>query len=97
MAVTQSGVESSAITVSSTATLLVQNQVRRKLITFTNNGAVTVFIGGDAVTSSAFLYALPAGEWVQFTSEDGDPAPQMQWYGITASSTASVSIGEVIG
>lgn len=88
--------QNNAVTVSSTATLLCDGHPNRTLVTFTNNGAVTVYLGGSAVTSSAFVYALPAGEWVQFTMEDGDAAPKMRWYGITASSTASVSVGEVL-
>lgn len=96
MAVTQSGIENSAVTVSTSVTQLALNTSRRTLITFTNNGSVTVFLGGDDVSSTAFFWPLTAGETIQFTSEGGDRSPQMKWYGCTASSTASVSVGEII-
>ena len=96
MATTQAGILSNAVTVSTTATRLCLNSSRRTLMTFTNNASVTVFLGGSAVTSASFLWPLPAGETVQFTGDGGDVSPQMVWYGITASSTASVSVGEVI-
>lgn len=96
MATTQSGIENNAVTVSTSVTQLALNTSRRTLLTFTNNGSVTVFLGGSAVTSTSFLWPLAAGETVQFTSDGGDVSPQMKWYGITASSTASVSVGEVI-
>jgi len=93
---TDAAITHAAVTVSTTATQLCIPQGRRTLITFTNNGAVTVFLGGPGVTTTAFLWPLPAGETVQFTGEGGDISPRMKWYGITASSTASVSVGEVI-
>ena len=96
MATTQSGIENNAVTVSTSVTLLALNTSRRTLLTFTNNGSVTVFLGGDDVSSTSFLWPLTAGETVQFTSDGGDVSPQMKWYGRTASSTASVSVGEVI-
>ena len=89
-------IQNSAVSVSSSVTELCGGQPNRTLVTFTNNGAVTVYLGGSTVSSSAFVFALPAGEWVQFTREDGDHAPMMRWYGVTASSTASVAVGEVL-
>lgn len=96
MATTQSGVVNRAVSVSTSVTLLADNSSRRTLLTFTNNGGVNVFLGGSDVSSSAFLTILPAGEMIQFTPDGGDISPQMKWYGVAASSTASVSVGEVI-
>jgi len=84
-----------AVSVSTSATQLVDGSPNRTLLTFTNNGSVTVFLGTSAVSSSSFIYALTAGEFVQWTSEDGDVAPQGKWYGVTVSSTASVAVGEI--
>lgn len=84
-----------AVTVSTTAILLCDGQPRRTWLVLTNNGSVTVYLGNVSVTTSAFLIALPAGESLQVTNGDGnDKAPENKWYGITASSTASVSVGE---
>ena len=88
--------QNTAVACSTAVVELCGGQPNRTLLTFTNNGSVTVYLGGSTVSSSAFVYALPAGEWVQFTQDDGDAAPRMQWYGVTASSTASVSVGEVL-
>lgn len=96
MATTKSGIVNTAVTASTTAVQLATNSSRRTLITFANNGSVTVYLGGSDVSSTAFLWPLAAGETVQFTGEGGDISPQMMWYGRTASSTASVSVGEVI-
>lgn len=84
-----------AVTVSTSATLLCDGQPRRTWLVFTNNGSVTVYLGNASVSSSAFLYPLAAGETLQVTNGDGqDKAPENKWYGRTASSTASVSVGE---
>lgn len=90
------GIQNAAVTVSTTATQLCDGSPNRTLVAFTNNGSVTVFLGASDVSSSAFLYPLPAGEWVQFTNENGDHAPGARWYAVTASSTASVAVGEVL-
>ena len=66
----------------------------RGWMSFTNGGSVTVYLGSASVSSTAFVWALVAGETVQFTSEGGDKLPQNKWYGCTASSTATVSVGE---
>lgn len=84
-----------AVSVSTSATQLVDGQPNRTLLVLTNTGAVTVYLGTSAVSTSSFIYALAAGEFVQFTGEDGDVAPQGKWYGVTPSSTASVSVGEI--
>lgn len=84
-----------AVSVSTTATLLCDGQPRRTWLVLTNNGSVTVYLGNASVSSTAFLIALPAGESLQITNGDGqDKAPENKWYGRTASSTASVSVGE---
>jgi len=87
-----------AVTVSTTATLLCDGSPRRRNLTLTNNGSVTVYLGPVGVSSTAFFRALPAGETVEFTRGDGsdDPLPEAKWYGRTASSTASVSVGEIL-
>lgn len=84
-----------AVTVSTSATLLCDGQPRRTWLVLSNNGSVTVYLGNASVSSTAFLIALPAGESIQVTNGDGnDKAPENKWYGVTASSTASVSVGE---
>lgn len=90
------GIQNAALTASTTATELCGGSPNRTFLSFTNNGSVTVYLGASDVSSSAFVYPLPAGEWVQFTSENGDHAPGARWYGVTASSTASVAVGEVL-
>ena len=85
-----------AVTVSTSATLLADGSPRRAWLSVTNNGSVTVYLGNAAVSSTAFVWALPAGETIQFTAEAGDKLPENQWYGRTASSTASVAVGESI-
>ncbi len=83
------------VTVSTTATLLCDGSPRRTWLVLTNTGSVTVYLGNANVSSTAFLIALPAGESIQVTNGDGlDKAPENKWYGRTASSTASVSVGE---
>lgn len=86
------------VTASTTATMLCDGQTRRRNLTFTNNGAVTVYIGPSDVTTSAFFRALEAGDVLEFTRGAGgeDPSAENRWYGITASSTASVAVGEVL-
>lgn len=88
--------QNNAVSVSTAVTNLCDGSPNRTLVTFTNNGAVTVYLGGSNVSSTAFIYPLPAGEWVQFTNDGGDAAPTGKWYGVTASSTASVAVGEAI-
>lgn len=88
--------QNNAVTVSSTATLLVDGSPRRAWLALTNNGSVTVYLGNSSVSSTAFVWALPAGETVQFTAEAGDKLPENKWYGRTASSTASVAVGESV-
>lgn len=91
-------VVSNAVTVTTTATLLCDGSPRRRNLTLTNNGSVTVYLGPAGVSSTAFFRALPAGENVEFTrgNEGDDPLPEAKWYGRAASSTASVSVGEVL-
>lgn len=93
---TEASITHGAVSVGTSETQLCIPQGRRTLITFTNNGLVTVYLGGPGVTASAFLWPLASGETMQFTREGNDVSPTMKWYGITASSTASVSVGEVI-
>lgn len=83
-----------AVTVSTSATELCEGNPRRTLVTFTNNGAVTVYVGGSDVSASAFLFVLPAGGELQVSNEFGDQAPMENWWGVAASSSASVSVGE---
>jgi hypothetical protein len=83
-----------AVTVSSTATLLVDGSPRRSWLSVRNNGVVDVYLGNASVSSTAFSWLLAPGEVVQFTTEAGDKLPENKWYGRTASSTASVSVGE---
>lgn len=96
MPVTSSEIINSSVSVGTSATLLVSNLGRRTLLTFTNNGSVTVYLGNASVSSSAFVWPIPAGESIQFNTDGNDVSPQMKWYGVTPSSTASVSVGEVI-
>lgn len=84
-----------SVSVSTSAVELVDGSPNRTLLSFTNNGAVTVYLGTSSVSSSQFIYPLAAGEWVQFTADNGDVAPQGNWWGVTGSSTASVSVGEI--
>ena len=88
-------IQNNAVTVSTTATELCDGHPRRTWLVLTNNGSVTVYLGNASVSSTAFLISLPAGETIQITNGDGnDKAPENNWYGRTASSTASVSVGE---
>jgi hypothetical protein len=86
--------QNNAVTVSSTATLLVDGSPRRSWLSVRNNGAVDVYLGNASVSSTAFAWVLAPGEVVQFTAEGGDKLPENKWYGRTASSTASVAVGE---
>ncbi len=63
----------------------------RKSVMFQNQGSVTVFIGGEAVSTTGANrgYALFAG--ASFTDNSSNAA----WYAIAASSTAVVHIIEV--
>lgn len=88
-------IQQNAVTASTSAVQLVEGNPNRTLLTFTNNGSVTVYLGGASVSTSAFVYPLDAGDLVQFAVGDGDVSPLMTWYGVTGSSTASVSVGEV--
>jgi hypothetical protein len=83
-----------AVTTSTTAIILCDGNPNRAWLAMTNGGAVTVYLGNASVSSTAFVWALAPGETVQFTAEGGDKLPQNKWYGRTASSTASVSVGE---
>lgn len=87
-----------AVTVATSATLLCDGTPRRRNLTLTNNGDVAVYLGGSGVSSTAFFRVLPAGESVEFIRGDNqdDPIPEAKWYGRTASSTASVSVGEIV-
>lgn len=87
-----------SVTASTTVTLLVDGSPRRRNLTLTNNGAVTVYLGSSDVTTTAFFRPLAAGETVEFTRGAGgdDPLPEAKWYVVTASSTASVAVGEVL-
>lgn len=87
--------QNNAVTVTTSATLMVDGNPNRTLLTFTNNGSVDVFLGGSSVSSSAYVWPLASGATVQFTSVDGDVAPMAKWYGVTGASSASVSVGEV--
>ena len=91
-------ISNNAVTVATSATLLCDGTPRRRNLTLTNNGSVSVYLGGAGVSSTAFFRVLPAGETVEFIRGDNrdDPLPEAKWYGITASSTASVSVGEII-
>ena len=90
-------VVTNSVTVSTTPTLLCDGKSTRRNLTLTNKGGVSVFLGGSGVTSTAFFRELVAGEVMEFTRgpELDDPAPSGKWYGITASSTAAVSVGEI--
>jgi len=70
---------------------LIGPEASRKSVMFQNQGAVTVFIGGEAVATSGANrgYALFAG--ASFT----DNSTATAWYGIAASSTAIVHVIEV--
>lgn len=91
-------IQTSAVTVTTSATLLCDGVSRRRNLTLTNNGAVSVYLGGGAVTSTAFFRVLSPGDTMEFTRGDGgdDPLPEAKWYGVAASSSASVSVGEII-
>ena len=86
-----------AVSVGTTATLLCDGKSTRRNLTLTNNGSVSVFLGGATVSSTAFFRELAPGEALEFTrgSDLDDPAPTSKWFGRTASSTASVSVGEI--
>lgn len=87
-----------AVTASTTATKLCDGSPRRRNLTLTNNGAVTVYLGSSDVSTTAFFRPLAAGATDEFTRGPGgdDPLPEAAWYGIVASGTASVSVGEVL-
>lgn len=87
-----------SVTVTTAATLLCDGHARRRNLTFTNNGSVSVYLGSSGVTASAFFRVLPAGETVEFTRGDGgdDPLPEAKWYGITSSGSAAVAVGEIL-
>ena len=87
-----------AVTATTTATKLIEGSPRRRNLTLTNNCSVTVYLGSVDVSTSAFFRPLTAGETVEFTRGPGgdDPLPEAKWYGVTASSTASVAVGEVL-
>lgn len=84
-----------AVTVTATATQIVDGSPNRTLLVLTNNGVETVFLGAASVSTSAFIYPLESGDTVQWTSEDGDVAPEGKWFGVTASGSVSVSVGEI--
>lgn len=97
MTLTDSGIGNTLVSVSSsTPTNLIVNQVRRTLLTFNNTGSVTIYVGNEEVSSTAFVYKVLPGEFIQFTTEGGDRSPQMKWYGIAASGTGTVAVGEII-
>lgn len=88
-------IDNSVKTVTTSATKLIDGNPNGKLLSFTNDGLVPVYLGNSSVTSTSYLYTLEAGAWVQFTADFGDPSPTATWYGITASSSASVAVGRV--
>lgn len=88
-------IDQAAVTATTSATLLADGDGDRTNLTFTNTGSVTVYLGGSGVTTTAFVYPLAAGEWVQWTREANDVAPTCAWYGRTASSSANVAVGKI--
>ncbi len=76
---------------SGSATQLTTPSSNRKSVTFQNLGSVTVYLGKSDVAASSTTqgYALFAGASLCDTDSNDE------WYGITASSTASVHVIEV--
>ena len=66
--------DQTSVTVTTTAAKIIAGQARRMLITFCNTGATVIYLGGPTVTSSAFLYPLQSGEWIQWEPTGSDPA-----------------------
>lgn len=85
--------DQTSVTVTTTAAKIADGRARRMLITFCNTGSTVIYLGGPGVTSSAFIYPLQAGEWIQWEPSDADPATAGEWYGVTASGTCTLSIG----
>lgn len=85
--------ENTGVTVSTTATRLCAEIPNRTWVNLTNDGAVTVYVGNAAVSSTAYVLKLAAGESIQLAEAD-DLLPQVELYGCVTSGTASVSVGE---
>lgn len=84
-------IKSTAITVTSTATLLPTTSLadRRSLSTY-NNGSSTLYIGGSDVTTANGI-PVPAGTW----GPEIDAGPRMLLYGTVASSSLDVRVLEM--
>lgn len=80
--------QSSAVSVTSSATPILAANDRRVSTIIYNNGSVTVYIGNASVTAASGIPVVAAGS---FTG-DSSNGPI---YGIAASSTAEVRVAEV--
>lgn len=66
------------------------------MLAFTNVGAVTVYIGAIDVSATAFVWLIEANDAVQLFADGVDESARARWYVVTDSSTALVSVGEVV-
>lgn len=88
-------VANNAVTVTTAAALLVDGNPNRTYLSVTNGGSVTVYLGSSVVSSTAFVVAVEAGDSVVFTNDGVDKSACAKWYAVTASSSVSVSVGEI--
>ncbi|GAC1397699.1 MAG: hypothetical protein NVSMB60_08010 [Mycobacterium sp.] len=78
-----------AVSVTTTATLLIAANTARKVLMFTNNGTQTIYYGGTSGVTTTIGLPLVAGA----TLIDGDSSGT--WYAIVTAGTADVRVQEI--
>lgn len=78
-----SHVNTNQASMSASAAIIVASRSSRHAVTIINTGTVTVFLGNSSSVTTADGFPLPAGEAITLNSESS-------FYGVTASSTATV-------
>lgn len=88
--------KNASVSVTTTATRLVDGNPNRTLLSVTNVGVDTVYMGASDVSSTAFVIPLDPDENVQLFFDGVDRSAVARWFGVSASGTVLVSVGEVV-